>query len=111
MPDAAGHPCGYHARRNVLRDHAARTDDGNVANVHSRVQVAARANPDPAGNPHLPGKTATCRALGGMDRMVGRVDTHAPGPQHVVADMDAAGVEHDAVEIGVEVVANFLTRL
>lgn len=46
-----------------------------------------------------------------MDRMVGRVDTHAPGQQHVVADMDAAGVEHDAVEIGVEVVANFLTRL
>ena len=38
--------------------------------------------------------------------MVGRIDADARSEQDLVADLDPAGIEHDAVNVGVEIVAN-----
>ena len=89
-----------------MGDHAARADDAAFANAHAGVDVRACAHPHAVANMHRLGPAGAGGALVRVDGVVAGVDAYARGQQHVVANGDAAAVQHHAVIVGVEVLAD-----
>src|SRR5690242_3218006 len=100
--DLADHAAWVASREHSVRDvpghDAARADDGTRADVDAGQDERSASHPDVRANRHrlsvlLP------PALRCAERMQGRVDLRGGTEQRVVADPDAADVQHDAVEV------------
>ena len=89
-------------RRDVLRDHRARSDDGVLADGHAADDRGTGGDPDvPADHDGLAGRDGP--ALRGVERMAGCNQAHVRSDHHVVGYVDAAEIVERTVLVDEDV--------
>src|SRR3546814_7591111 len=100
---ASANSCGiaHHrrTRRHVPRDHAARSDDGIIADTHPRQDEGAAADPDVAPDIDRAAELEASLPLSEAARMIGGQDLHARADLGLVTDGDRDDVQDHAVAV------------
>ena len=104
--DAARIARCHHHIGNIVRDHAARTDDHTRADMHAGADDALRTDPYVIANGDANAVFVARVTDFGMNGVTGGVNTHAGGKEAVVSDGDLGNVQNGAVEIGKKVFAH-----
>lgn len=103
--DAAGNAGGDDLGRDVAGDDAASTDDAAFAYGDAGGDVDTAPDPDVVADFDGFGEAAASDAFLGIEGVVGGVNADAGAEEDVVANVHRCAIQDDAVEIGVEAVA------
>ena len=66
----------------------------------------ARSNPDSIANLYGLCEASACSAFHRVNGVIRRIDTDSRRKEHMVTDVYATAIKHDAIEVGIEIVAN-----
>lgn len=98
-------PAHYRIGRHVFGHYRAGSDNRIIANGHARINHRASADPDVMAYGDRFTVLQPAVTFGRVQRMRGCINVHPRCEHTVIANADRADVQHDAVEVGVKIVA------